>query len=128
MKSHGLSRSDTRTFPTMTFCLSVQYSFILAIMYITAFRETLASPLPPSNLTIYLTSLWYDALGDWNKAHELINDMEDSTAAWVHAYLHRKEGDLGNAGYWYRKAGKQPSVVSLANEWTEIVNALLSNG
>jgi hypothetical protein len=93
-----------------------------------SFTETLSSTSPPKDLNICLRSLWYDAKGDWYKAHDLINDLEDKTAAWVHAYLHRKEGDQGNAGYWYRRADKQPSALSLKDEWTEIAKALLSNG
>ncbi len=96
-------------------------------MNFNSFKETLTSTNPPADLNIYLTSLWYDAKGDWHKAHDLINDIEDRTAACVHAYLHRKEGDAGNAAYWYRRAGKQVSVLSLENEWTELVNTLLSS-
>jgi hypothetical protein len=79
----------------------------------------------PPQLSIHLLSLWYDAKGDWHKAHSLVDSLQDETACWVHAYLHRKEGDLGNAGYWYRNAGKPMPVVSLQQEWEQIVNALL---
>ena len=81
---------------------------------------TRASTLPP-----LLRALWHDAHGDWNRAHSIAQDIESPDAAWVHAYLHRKEGDLANAGYWYRQAGKQRPSVSLAEEWTELVNYFL---
>lgn len=79
----------------------------------------------PPAVNIYLQALWYDAKGDWHKAHSLVDSLHDETACWVHAYLHRKEGDLGNAGYWYRHAGKNMPVVNLQQEWEQIVNALL---
>ena len=88
------------------------------------FIKTLSQTRPPADLSLPLQSLWYDAKGDWHRAHDLINDLEDNTSAWVHAYLHRKEGDIGNAGYWYRRAGKIPSSLSLKDEWTELVKAL----
>ena len=80
---------------------------------------------PPANLSGYLQSLWYDAKGDWNRSHEIIQDIEDKTAAWIHAYLHRKEGDIGNADYWYRRAGKSRPDKTLEEEWENIVEALL---
>lgn len=70
------------------------------------FQHTLAASQPPS-LSPYLEALWYDAKGDWEKAHTVVQDINDPTAAWVHAYLHRKEGDIGNADYWYSRAGKK---------------------
>ena len=88
------------------------------------FNESLSQAEPPVNLSLPLKSLWYDAKGDWHTAHHLINDLEDKISAWVHAYLHRKEGDIGNAGYWYRRAGKQISTLSLQDEWTELAKAL----
>jgi len=72
-----------------------------------------------------LTALWYDAKGDWNKSHKITQDINGTNAAWVHAYLHRKEGDSGNASYWYSRAGKSFSNKSLEEEWEEIVEALL---
>jgi hypothetical protein len=77
------------------------------------FQKTLDAASPPGDLSGYLKSLWYDAKGDWNRSHEIIQNIEDlpagrqdKTAEWIHAYLHRKEGDIGNADYWYRRAGK----------------------
>jgi hypothetical protein len=89
------------------------------------FQKTLSSSAPPGNLSVYLQSLWYDAKGDWEKAHTIIQDIEDKTASWIHAYLHRKEGDIGNADYWYRRAGKTRPAISLQDEWETIAKALL---
>ena len=89
------------------------------------FKQSLSEDVPPKNLSIYLQALWYDAKSDWEKAHVLIQDVNDENAAWIHAYLHRKEGDIGNAGYWYRRAGKNKPDFSLNDEWEQISNALL---
>jgi hypothetical protein len=70
-------------------------------------------------------ALWHDATGDWDAAHAVAQDVETAEGAWVHAYLHRKEGDIGNAGYWYRRAGKPPADGSLDEEWRQIAAALL---
>lgn len=94
-------------------------------MDIQAFKQTLSEDQPPAALSSYLTALWHDARGDWEAAHDIINDMQGEKAAWVHAYLHRKEGDAGNARYWYSRAGRSFSPLSLAEEWEEIVLALL---
>jgi hypothetical protein len=89
------------------------------------FTNSLADPQPPIALSAYLHALWYDGKGDWDKAHDIIQDIEDSKGSWIHAYLHRKEGDAGNARYWYNKAHKSFPSVSLQQEWEEIVKALL---
>jgi hypothetical protein len=70
-------------------------------------------------------ALWLDARGDWAGAHGIAQDHEGSDAAWVHAYLHRKEGDAGNAAYWYRRAGRAPFPGALADEWKSIARSLL---
>jgi hypothetical protein len=77
------------------------------------------------DVSLELQSLWHDAKGDWEKAHTLAQDADTSASAWVHAYLHRKEGDISNAGYWYRRAGKPTFTGTLEQEWDEIVKALL---
>ena len=69
----------------------------------------------------YVLALWYDAKGDWEKSHVIIQDMETKEAAHIHAYLHRKEGDIWNADYWYARSGKQRPGVSLEEEWKELV-------
>ena len=72
----------------------------------------------------YLNALWYDAKGEWDKAHEMVQDIDDNNASWIHAYLHRKEGDTANADYWYSRAGKKRPSLSLEKEWEEIVDAM----
>ncbi len=94
-------------------------------MNLSVFKETLSGSEPPQNVSVYLKTLWYDAKGEWDKAHKLIQDFEDRNASWIHAYLHRKEGDIGNADYWYSCAGKKRPSVSLEKEWEEIVTALI---
>ncbi len=90
-----------------------------------AFHASLRQDAPPQELSLALTALWCDAKGDWTKAHESAQQDEGPAGAWVHAYLHRKEGDAPNAAYWYHRAGKSPSRVSLEEEWSEITAALL---
>ncbi len=90
-----------------------------------AFKETLTADRPPGAASIYLQALWYDGKGDWNGSHELIQDLPDKNASWIHAYLHRKEGDIWNADYWYRKAGKKRPAVTLEEEWAQLVQAFL---
>ncbi|MFL5802449.1 MAG: hypothetical protein ACJ8CR_12010 [Roseiflexaceae bacterium] len=94
-------------------------------MDITAFRASVEAPAPPGNLSHTLQALWYDAKGDWQTAHEHAQVQDDVVGAWVHAYLHRKEGDLANAGYWYRRAGRPAATESLDAEWETIATALL---
>jgi hypothetical protein len=89
------------------------------------FKRTTAHSKPPDNLAPGLVALWHDAHGDWDAAHQVAQDIPDPIGAWVHAYLHRKEGDLSNAGYWYRRAGKPESRDSLDVEWAQIAAALL---
>jgi hypothetical protein len=89
------------------------------------FRSSLSDKLPPQNASPLLAALWWDAKDDWSKAHEIAQEIESRDAAWVHAYLHRKEGDEGNAGYWYRRAGKPHRQGPLDSEWEEIVRGLL---
>ena len=88
------------------------------------FLATLNSPAPPA-VSPALLALWHDGKGEWERSHEVAQDIDDATGSWVHAYLHRKEGDLGNAGYWYRRAGKPVAAGSLDEEWRAIVAALL---
>ena len=83
------------------------------------------SERPPQELSLALAALWWDAKGAWTRAHESAQQDEEPAGAWVHAYLHRKEGDSSNAGYWYRRAGKPSTGVTFDNEWAEIVSALL---
>jgi hypothetical protein len=89
------------------------------------FQRSLSTDAPPASLTPALTALWWDAKGNWERAHSFAQDDEGSEGAWVHAYLHRKEGDRGNAGYWYRRAGKSFCEKSLPEEWLSITRELL---
>lgn len=89
------------------------------------FSQTLTASTPPPGLQPALVALWHDARGDWDAAHGVAQDMPDPDGAWVHAYLHRKEGDAGNAAYWYRRAGKPAATVPLRVEWEQIVRAFL---
>jgi len=95
-------------------------------MNLQQFRESLQHDQPPSGLTAALAGLWWDAKGDWNRAHESAQQDEGPAGAWVHAYLHRKEGDASNAAYWYSRTGKPPARAPLDQEWTEITTALLA--
>jgi hypothetical protein len=95
-------------------------------MTIEEITRTLRDPAPPPGLSEPLRALWHDAHGDWTAAHRIAQDVEDEAGAWVHAYLHRKEGDLGNAAYWYRRAGQPVATDDLQSEWSRIVAALLS--
>jgi len=89
------------------------------------FQQSIKDSAPPANLSVYLQAMWYDAHGDWDTAHHRVDRLDDATACWVHAYLHRKEGDTGNASYWYSRANKKMPAVSLLLEWETIVKALL---
>jgi hypothetical protein len=89
------------------------------------FTVSLQISIPPTGLSIYVQSLWFDTKGDWNTAHELIQDLNDKTAAHIHAYLHRKEGDTFNADYWYRRAGKARPDISSEDERKQLVEELL---
>lgn len=92
---------------------------------ITDYKESLSQPAPPKTLSVYLQALWLEGKGDWDAAHTLIQDVHDKTAYWIHAYLHRKEGDEWNAGYWYARAGKKKPSVELEAEWEDMVKTLL---
>ncbi len=94
-------------------------------MTLDEFRETLRDEKPPAGLSLALAGLWWDAKGSWAQAHESAQQDEGPAGSWVHAYLHRKEGDASNAGYWYRRAHKPHSQLSLEQEWEEIAKALL---
>lgn len=93
-------------------------------MTIDEFRASLEREEPPAGGAA-LTALWHDAKGHWTRAHEVAQDIDDATGAWVHAYLHRKEGDAGNAAYWYRRAGRAVADDALEQEWERIVTVLL---
>ena len=94
-------------------------------MTLSDFTASSAAARPPAGLGAPLEALWWAAKGDWDKAHKIVMHEESADAAWVHAYLHRQEGDLPNAGYWYRTAGKPVAAGALETEWDAIATALL---
>ena len=94
-------------------------------MNLVEFKATLSNEAPPANSDLALQAMWYEAKGDWEKAHRLAQQQNDQIGAWVHAYLHRQEGDIGNANYWYRRAGRSQPGQTLAEEWEDIVSKLL---
>ena len=96
------------------------------MMTLEAFRATLAAQEPPANFGAALVALWHDARGEWDAAHRVAQDIQDANGAWIHAYLHRKEGDASNAAYWYRRAGHPMPSTSLDAEWNAITEALLA--
>ena len=85
------------------------------------FKATFSSTTPPMDLSPYAKALWYAGKGDWNKSHEIVQDIEDRDAARIHAFLHRQEGDVSNARYWYNRAGTQMPDISLDKEWDALV-------
>ena len=97
-----------------------------------AFRDSLAAAEPPPGLSAPLAALWWAGEGArprdaeaWARAHALVQDEAGPDAAWVHAHLHRVEGDAGNAAYWYRRAGRPTAAAPLDAEWADIAAALL---
>jgi len=90
------------------------------------FNKSLSDEVPPSGLTEELKGMWWDGKGNWQQSHETVQDLGSKAAAWVHAYLHRKEGDIWNADYWYSRAGKTRPKVGLNEEWEQIVKELIS--
>lgn len=95
-------------------------------MDLAAFRASLAAAAPPATASLPLQALWWDAKGDWNRAHDCAQADPGATATLVHAYLHRKEPDPANARYWYNRAGRQPATVSLEQEWAALAAELLA--
>lgn len=85
---------------------------------------SLAAAEPPAGLPPLVAALWWARKGDWDRAHTIAQDIDTKDGAWVHAYLHRVEGDLANAGYWYRRAGRPQAMAALDDEWAEIARAL----
>lgn len=88
------------------------------------FTQSLLQPEPP-NLSPPLAALWWDAKGDWARAHALIDELETREAMAVHAYLHREEGSDWNADYWYRRSGRDFHRPVLSDEWKALLHALL---
>jgi hypothetical protein len=89
------------------------------------FHASLKEPDPSRELPLVLKALWYDGKNDWESAHNIAQEITSADGSWIHGYLHRKEGDLGNASYWYSRAGRKMPLLSLEQEWAEIVKELL---
>jgi hypothetical protein len=89
------------------------------------FRASLARPLPPEGVSLAVAGLWWDAKGDWARAHECAQAQDDAAGAALHAYLHRKEPDLANARYWYGVAGRRMPSGDFAAEWDDLLRLLL---
>ena len=95
-------------------------------MDLATFKNSVQQNDPPAGLSTALQALWQDAKGEWDEAHRLAQESPDPIGAWVHAYLHRVEGDESNAGYWYKRAQRPHSKAPLPEEWDEIATALLA--
>ena len=95
-------------------------------MDIQEFRSTIGDELPPAGTSLSLQALWHQAKGNWDRAHEMAQKDKSKDGDWIHAHLHRVEGDDGNAGYWYRRADKPFSTLTLEEEWEEITLELLA--
>jgi hypothetical protein len=91
-----------------------------------AFRRSIAKQRPPAALPAALAALWWAKKGNWAKAHNIVMSDDGADCAWVHAYLHRVEGDEENARYWYRQARRPPAAGPCAAEWNALVSSLLS--
>ena len=89
------------------------------------FKSSVAQSSPPSELTAPLVALWWEAKGDWTRAHSLVDELETAEGMAVHAYLHRKEGSASNADYWYARAGRTFYRPTLEAEWAALVEGLL---
>jgi hypothetical protein len=94
-------------------------------MTVEEFKRALHDAAPPDGVNAPLRGLWHDARGDWDAAHRLAQDVDDDDGAWVHAYLHRKEGDAGNAAYWYERAHQAVATDALDSEWERLARWLL---
>jgi len=89
------------------------------------YKSSLAGDAPPAGLSMAMQALWWEAKGDWHRAHTCAQRQADAAGVWAHAYLHRVEGDLSNAGGWYHRAGRPVSTAPLQEEWEAIARALL---
>lgn len=90
------------------------------------FIQHLTQTMPPAHYSDALKALWYDKKGNWDMAHDLAQEIHTPIGAWIHGYLHRKEGDIWNADYWYQKAGRTRTNQTLEQEWQTIVETILT--
>jgi hypothetical protein len=92
----------------------------------TEFKKSMSLTEPPVGLSLYKKAIWHAGKGDWEKAHDIVQDMNDQPSALIHAFLHRQEGDLSNARYWYDRAGSRIPSISLDEEWEELLAKFLT--
>ncbi len=109
----------------MIVTLTQRFLLFFNIMTLAEFKASLRNSTPPEGIVKLLAAMWCEAKGDWHRAHNIAQDVETADGSWIHAYLHRVEGDESNARYWYSCAGRKFSKLSLKEEWEEIVNALI---
>lgn len=95
-------------------------------MTVSEFKQSLATDQPSVQLNVELTALWYDGKGDWDNAHKQVDHLNSASASLIHAYLHRKEGDIWNADYWYARAKETRPDISLEEEWNQLVTRFLN--
>lgn len=86
-------------------------------MTLTDFKKSLQAEAPPAGLGTHLLALWWGGKGDWHRSHDLVQDGSDDGTSWIHAWLHRVEGDEGNASYWYARAGRKKPGIPVEAEW-----------
>ena len=98
---------------------------ILVAVDLSDFEASLQKAAPPGGLPETLEALWHERRGNWERAHQIAQDIAGAAGSWIHAYLHRREGDQSNAAYWYRQAGRAAARGDLDDEWRSIVEALL---
>lgn len=96
-------------------------------MTLSELKDSLHRELPPENLGTHLLALWWGRKGDWQRAHDLVQDGLDTGTSWIHAWLHRVEGDDGNASYWYGRAGRRKPPLPLDKEWEQLAAHFLGH-
>jgi hypothetical protein len=104
----------------------LKYHLTLA-MDLLEFKSSLNNASPPQGISALLEAMWYDGKGDWEASHNIAQHITTKDGSWIHAYLHRKEGDNGNAGYWYARAGRKFPSIGVEEEWEVICSELLSS-
>jgi hypothetical protein len=95
-------------------------------MTLAEFRMSIEQTEPPPQLNNLLKAMWYDGKDNWTASHDIAQEIHSKDGSWIHAYLHRKEGDGGNAAYWYSKAGKPVCGLPLNEEWEQLVKEFLT--
>lgn len=103
-------------------------AMLAATVTVEELKESTSREHAPVNLSPELSCLWYDFKGDWEQAHRIAQEIRTPIGSQIHAYLHRKEGDSGNARYWYSRAGEPECTASLEEEWDELAGRLLAPG